>query len=750
MKIRNYMRGTVAPMALFALSCGAAFADTFDENPLIETTGDGYIYVDATEGVVEPGIAAVTFTATRDGSDFIDPYESIITDFSDLGSRGEVTNCLKASNLGVFCDSESGSGKRIKVRLTGLGATNIRLRTTSSADHPSVDYFTFGKTSNYSGARMTGFSLELLDVDGNAMGELDPENAVLFNLDATDIGLGARLTDGLFGAGGQENDIGFFSGQRAGFAISTSDDVLTFGTLSNAVHVENFGTSYLDNSMVPDGIFWDDNDVPDDEGALIAWNNLGGGGWTYGALDTVANIDVRLEELASSLGVDVADLAYADGAQVPADIVAAAEASGLFEVAPIEDLRNANLNYTMTVGTVEGGEVTVRIVPTFAPIVESATSEYQFTTAGYLDAAANVPYWDLGNAAAYQVAIADILALDAEERSQALNSVGFGYAPALSSLGFEAARDQVAAITSFVPWEKSTSSQDAVSSMGDADSWLMQDGLYGLVSLGGSRSSYDTTTSALGYDIALTSFSVGVEKRLSSADTSVGLALGYASGSASAYQNLGEIDTEGFSLTAFTRTRFGDGGLVQALFGYQDLSYDSTRSVMGETATGNTDGSQIFAALKVENLKDMGSFKFGPTASVEYYNVSTDSFTEAGAGMWNLDVGEQSSHTVMASVGVRGEYDFKSGSNRNRLSGSVKYTKASGGDMVIQSGFVGLPSASYAVQGMDENLVDVNFGFDSVLSSSASSEVTFQAGYRGSFGKDYESQGLHVGLNVSF
>lgn len=744
------MLGSAAPVALLALSCSAAFADTFAENPLIETTGGGFIYVDTKEGVVEPGINAVTFTATRDGDDFIDPFESIITDFSDLSSRGEVTNCLKASNPGVYCDSASGSGKRMKVYLTGRSPTDIRLQTTASPDTPSVDYFTFGKMSNFSGARMTGFRLELLDADGNPMGELDPENAVLFNLDATEIGLASGLTDGLFGAGGQEGEVGFFSDEKTKFGLDASADVLAFSGLSNPDFVENFGTAYLDDTMVPEGIFWDDNDIPDDEGALVAWNNLAGGGWTYGTLALDANIDARLEELAATLGVDVATLGYVSGGLVPADVVAAAEASGLFEVEPIEDLRNANLNYTMTVGTVDGGEVTVRISPIFAPIVESAASENQFTTAGYLDAAANLPYWDLGNASAYQVAIGDILAMDDAARSQALNSVGFGYAPAFSSLGFEASRNQVSAITSFVPWDQSSETQDVVSSKGDAGGWLMQDGLYGLVSLGGSRAAYETTTSSVGYDVDLTSFSVGVEKRLSSANTSIGLALGYANGSASAYQDLGDIDAEGFSLTAFTRTRFGEGGLVQALFGYQDLSYDSSRSVMGETATGSTDGSQIFAALKAEILKDMGSFKFGPTASVEYYNVSTDSFTETGAGMWNLDVGEQTSDTVLASVGVRGEYNFQSGSSENRLTGSIAYTKASGDDLVVQSGFVGLPSASYAVDGMDENLIDVSIGFDSVLSSSASSEVTFQAGYRGSFGENYESQGLHAGLNITF
>ncbi len=185
---------------------------------------------------------------------------------------------------------------------------------------------------------MTGFSLQLLDANGNAMGTLAPSEAVLFNLNATDIGIGARLPDGLFGAGGQEGEIGFFSSSRASLASTTSVDALTFGALSNTEYLANFGDSFIDDTMTPDGLFWDDNNDPTDESALVAWNDLSNGGWTYGTLDTAANIDARLTELATALGVSVADLGYVDGGLVPADIVAAAQANGLFAVDEIEDL----------------------------------------------------------------------------------------------------------------------------------------------------------------------------------------------------------------------------------------------------------------------------------------------------------------------------------------------------------------------------------------------------------------------------
>lgn len=767
MRARNRWFSTVGTAAIMALTGGYAGADTLATNPLISTSGDGLIFSDPSEGVLPPGLKAVTFTRTRvpDPDNpgeflYLDPFEVIITDFSDangdIESRGDVTNCLMANNPEVYCDSAGGSGKRIKVQLTGADPFNMRFQTVPNGevfdetgapvDTSSVDYFTFGKVSNFTGARITGFTLSLLDADGNPMGELDPSDAVLFNLDATAIGLGARLPDGLFGAGGQEGDIGFFSDARAGLALTPTEDVLTFGALSNAVFVENFGTALLDDTMVPDGLFWDDNDDPDDESALVAWDNIAGGGWTYGTLDTPEAIDDRLEELADALGVDVADLEYAAGELVPDDIVAAAEANGLFAVDAVEDIRNANLNYDITIGEIDGGEFTLRWTPAFAAIVNAAQSDFQFKVAGYLDAAAEVPYWDIGNAAEYQAAIIEILGVTEAEQAMALTSIGFSIAPALSSLGFESARDQVAALTNMAP--AGVGGEVGVSRVGGAQSWLMGDGMYGLFSFGGSNATYDATEGSIGYEVNSGSFTVGLERSLN-ANTSVGVALGAGTATAEAAADLGEIDTTGIALTAFTRSQFGNGASLQALFGYQDLSYDVTRNVMGETAEGSTDGSQIFGALTLEYLRDFGAFRFGPTGSVQYYDVTVDGFSETGAGAFNLSVEEQSSSTVLASAGVLGEYHFPGGGD-SRLTGSVSYTTMSSDDLVIESGFVGLPAVSFPVQGLEEDLIDVSLGFQSVLSSNTARDIVLSGGYDGAFGEDYERHGLQLGLNVQF
>lgn len=736
---------SVATVALMAGLAAPAWSGTLDDNVLLGTAGDGLIFSDPAEGVLPPGIKPVTGIRLIDGVPTpVDPLE---TDFSDLESRGDVTNCLMANNPEVYCDSPGGSGKRVKIRLTGPVPFDMRLSTTASDQYPAVDYFTFGKVSNLTGARIVGFSIELLDAAGNPMSELDPAAAVLYNLAATDLGIGSRLPDGLYGEGGQEGEIGFFNSGRASLVLSASSDELSFGALTNTHYVTNFGTAMLDDTMLPDGLFWDDNGDPSDESALVAWNNLAGGGWTYGILDTADNLDARLQELADTLGVTVAELGYANGGPVPPEIVARMTGDSLFAVAPIEDLRNANVNYTITVGNVEGGEFIIRYRPRFATIVEETTSEYQFRTAGYLDAVANVPFWDvLDTSGEYQAEIARILALDPAEQAEALEQMGFSFLGAFSGLGMNLGRDQVLALGK--PQATLGSDGATLSSKGGDMGWSMGQDLSGFASIHGGRSSQDTTANNIGYDVDTRGITAGVEKQLSPT-ASVGLMVGGLNGDAEALNDRGSIEAQGYSLAAFGRSTFGNGGSVQAILGFQGLSFDTRRNVNGEVAAGATDGSQTFFALHADYQMRHGALTWGPMASFEHYRLKVDGFDETGAGIYNLSLGEQSGKVTLVSAGVRGDYAMDA-AGATKTYGSIALTKVSGDDALVASGFVGLPGSVTPVDGLDSTWVDVNLGVSSRIATSGGGETRLGAEYRGAFGSDYESHGLGVFLMMNF
>ena len=608
-----------------------AWAGTIDDQAVLSVSGGGLIFSDPAEGIEEPGAKAVTFTSTRTDDQppqFIAPYENIITDFVNgtayyggpIDGRSDVPNCLMANNPGIYCDSERGSGKRIKTYLTGTSPLDIRFATTPSVDHPEVDYFTFGKTSNFTGARITGFSVELLDADGNPMGNRAAAEAVLFNLDSgldDQLQVTAGLPDGLFGDGGNEGEIGFFTDEKAFLNLDQETaDLLGFGDLdpdgsgtdmfTNQFYIDNFGTAFLDDSMVPEGLFWDDNDDPTDESSLIAWNNPAGGGWTYGNIALDANqAAIRAQEIADALGVaDVNDLNYAPGDPVPDEIVALAQANGLFAVDAIEDLRNSNLNFTITVGNVEEGEFTLRLKPVFAPIIYEAGNASQFGVAAALDAA-NVPYLALDEA--YGDMTDTIMALPtAAERQQALTELGFTTGAGSLGAAFAAARDQafVLGTPSAAPGENGT-----LSTNGNTSTWTMAEGTTGFASLNGRRSEVDATINNVGYETDSRSLWVGFEKSTLSG-LSFGAMVGAGTSDTDMDGGLGSVDADTFGVGLFARAPIGERGAMQAMVGYQDLSYESRRNVAiaGSTANGDTDGSVFLAGLKGSWMMQQGGF----------------------------------------------------------------------------------------------------------------------------------------------
>ncbi len=748
--------------AIIALTAGATvpvWSGTLDDDVLIGTSGDGEVFSDPAEGVLEPGARSITFTSTRIGSGdsatFVDPFENIITDYTTISRRSEAPNCLIANNPEVYCDSERGSGKRIKTWLTGRNAFDMRLATTPSAAYPTVDYFTFGKTSNFTGARITGFSIELLDANGNPMGGRDASEAVLFTPSAglaSSLAASANLPDGLFGAGGNEADFGFFSTDAADLVVNESPDTLTFGNTSglfdpNTVLDNNFSSALLDDSMVPDGLFWDDNDNPEDESALIAWNNTGGGGWTYGNLGLdAAEVALRLDELAATLGVAVADLQYASGGLVPANIVAAAQASGLFAIDKIEDLRNANLNFTMTVGNVDEGEFILRMVPRFAQVVEETETAYQFRVAASLDAA-NIPY--LGADPIYLSTISNVLAIsDPDEQNQALERLGYSFLGTYADLGFNTAQEQVYAVRA-----------GAGASGGNADvarngSWFsLGDGARGLVSLSGGMGNVDRTTNGIGYEFQLANLSAGLEFPMENGVTA-GVLLGVAKADADIDDDRGSLDQQALSVAAFGRGDFGGNGSFEAIAGYQSLSFDSTRTIsaagVSETAVGSTDGSVIFAALSGDYMVNRGRLAFGPTGSFEYYNVSVDGFTETGAGAYNIQVGEQDTSLAVARLGVRAEGQFDTSAGAFRPYGHLGVASRSSDDALIETSFGGVLPGLTPVDGADNTWVDVGLGFTVEAGRSGSTVTSFGVDYRGAIGDDYENHSARLFLEVAF
>jgi len=782
---------TVAPIAIIAALGAPAFGGLLDDDVLIETSGDGIVYVDATEGVVEPGMKAVTFTSTRvpgvNPPEWGEPYENITLDFTDgtkdpLDStvewkRSDVTNCLMASNDN-YCDSEPGTGKRIKTHLYGPDPFDTLLRTTPSADYPLVDYFTFGKISNFAAARITGFSIEILDADGNPMTGTDAEK-VLFNLDATEIGLGGRLVDGLFGEGGQEESgIGFFDEDRAGFALTTSPDVLDFGAITNPIHTTFFGDAMINDANAPDGFFWDATPaIADDENALLAWYHVGDDKWYYGNIgidpsltlyttltpaekaEADAELAAKLAAIAADLGVDVADLGYTTGGdEVPAAIVAAMEGEDLFEVAKIEDLRNANLNYTITVGNVEDGQFIIRIAPRFAPIVELTDTLYQFGVAGALDAA-NIPYLFAAGSPEQAQYLADITTLEGLPVADAqlyLERLGYSFLGAQRNIGYEMANQTIGNIlfgSSLANGSAYGTPNGMMSSKNgeivDAGAnWTMAGSLEGFVAVSGSMGSVADTPNSIGYDFNGYNATAGLSTMLLNGNVEAGVAFSFGKTDATINDNRGSLSQQSFGGAVFGRGAFDNGVKLSGVIGFQMGDIESVRNidtpVFTGTATGTNPASDLFLAVSGEWMASMGSFKVGPMASLEYHHISTDGFTETGAGLYNVTMDGFTSDVFTGNLGLKGSVDV---SDNFTIFGHAAYAMMSSDDLAVPFQFNSVLNGTTFADGASANWFDIGAGAKAKLGDSASLGLE----YRGAlFSNEYSRHTVRASFEVTF
>ncbi|GEO84173.1 hypothetical protein GCM10007920_45030 [Ciceribacter naphthalenivorans] len=147
---------SVSIVALIATGiAGSAKADNISE--FLEAVGDGSILVDPAEGIVAPGVAVITGNSGNNAA--FPGYTG--TDFVGNGfSLKDNENCILASGVGITCDAPQKSGKRDKILLNGANPLDLVFDTIDTSDG-TTDYVAISKVTNTTGARMTGYQLQI-------------------------------------------------------------------------------------------------------------------------------------------------------------------------------------------------------------------------------------------------------------------------------------------------------------------------------------------------------------------------------------------------------------------------------------------------------------------------------------------------------------------------------------------------------------------------------------------------------------
>lgn len=275
------------------------------------------------------------------------------------------------------CSGPFQSHKRYKIgmlpsSIDGVGADAIDLVFNVEAEAGQRSYQIYQKINNWTGSRLEGFQVQI----GTGVGA-NFQTASEAGINLADLNISipeaiwpvatsdvAVFSIGLFGPPDDKHPTtGYFDpDQRAGFEIAEHGDPTLTDTLNS---VGTLGSDYvpglpdattnqfgpwLPDTMLPYGVFFDDDGNPETDAALMAWYGwnpaIGALGWMSGSHGT-------------------------DSDPTPFQEITAAEVTAMgenlaFTMGEIDDLVNVGLDYLITIGNVStfnSSTITIRVIP---------------------------------------------------------------------------------------------------------------------------------------------------------------------------------------------------------------------------------------------------------------------------------------------------------------------------------------------------------------------------------------------------
>ncbi len=150
----------------------------------------------------------------------------------------------------------------------------------------------------------------------------------------------------------------------------------------------------------------------------------------------------------------------------------------------------------------------------------------------------------------------------------------------------------------------------------------------------------------------------GVDYRFS-ARLVFGAAVGYNQFS-SGLTDQGELDTDGYTLTGYGSYYVNDKVYIDSRVSYGSVSLDQKRRIratlgnfaVDDTASGNTDATQLSFATSVGYHINRGGWTITPNAFLRYVQSDVDGFTEEGSA-FAVRVGGQDINSLVYGVGLQ-------------------------------------------------------------------------------------------------
>jgi len=269
----------------------------------------------------------------------------------------------------VTCSSPFMTHKRYKVLLlpetvNGGDVDSVdmvfNVENDTSTDE-AISYTVYQKINNWTDSRLDGYILEVgygMGSDFTPAADIEGANLTFDNT------ANSTFSHGLFGPieEGKFDENGFFSTKNAGYEAS-GEGLTTFTGSTTIGEYSDIEGTWLPDSWVPYGIFFDDDGDPETDAALMAWWGKGTDGtyqWMYGQLDHYTDATLpegMTEDFAAVSAQQILDW-------LPETIVEGTV--NPYSIEPIEDFGNLNLNYAVNVGDISnwpGATFTIRVTP---------------------------------------------------------------------------------------------------------------------------------------------------------------------------------------------------------------------------------------------------------------------------------------------------------------------------------------------------------------------------------------------------
>ncbi|MFV3406247.1 autotransporter domain-containing protein [Pseudomonas sp. NY15463] len=247
--------------------------------------------------------------------------------------------------------------------------------------------------------------------------------------------------------------------------------------------------------------------------------------------------------------------------------------------------------------------------------------------------------------------------------------------------------------------------------------------------------------------------SAGMDYRLSPR-TVVGVGFGYGNDRA----DIGEHDTrnegDALGLAAYLSVNPLSEVYIDALLGYNRISFDSRRYVTADPsngyARGSRDADQLFASLTASYEYRQGPLSLAPYARINSSYTKLDAYSERGGGAFALAYEEQTLRYFTSFLGVRSGYDIDTrfGVLTPRVGLAWGHNFSRNEDYRMRYANQGSGGVLYRLSPdpMDTNFMDLDTGLD--LSLGRSWRLGFS--YKTALGTNERNEMFRIGLDGKF